>query len=116
MDTIYSVKRARQEKSLERLERLVEAFEQQETSAETLKKLKMTREEYLWCEVHKEIFVKCAEECRTYDYAVKLVTDHEMKNVNLVVGFSTIWLFSVPTEGFGVVYFLTETEKDREEK
>ena len=95
MDTIYSVKRARQEKSLERLERLVAAFEKKEISEETLKKLNMTRQEYTWCEIHKGVFVKCAEECRTYDYAVKLVTDHEMKEVIVsIFDFQLVFVFS----------------------
>lgn len=81
MDTIYSVKRARQEKSLERLERLVEAFEKKEVSEAMLKRLNMTRQEYVWCELEKDVFIKCAEDCRTYDYAVKLVTDKTMKTV-----------------------------------
>ena len=94
MDTIYSVKRARQEKSLERLERLVDAFEKKEVSATMLKRLNMTRQEYMWCELEKDVFIKCAEDCRTYDYAVKLVTDRTMKTVTFLGALQCTFSFS----------------------
>ena len=55
MDTTYSAKRERQEKSADRLELLVEGFKDTEISPETLRAINMSQKVYRHCATKRSV-------------------------------------------------------------